>query len=259
MNRMINSITEMLRRADGTATSFPPTLLFEEGWMLRLVLQWFAESRNHGHPLSFATDARWYSEALLASAFLARHRGDPLAEGLTHADGVVGHFSIGDAGQADLNLRPNTRQFVVVEAKMFSALSRGTTRAPTYNQAARNVACMAELMRRAALDPASTHAAFFVLAPREQIDAGVFGDLLDAAKLRSVVEERTSMYDPPLTEWFENHFVPALDSIRTDCLAWEDVIAHIGQADAAFGDELREFYMKCLKFNRPRRGGSKQS
>ena len=36
------------------------------------------------------TADKWYSEALLPSAFLARVREDKLAEFWTHADGVIG-------------------------------------------------------------------------------------------------------------------------------------------------------------------------
>ena len=105
MDRALNSIAQMLRLAESEDRPFPPTLLFEEGWMLRLVLQWFAESNTTGHDLSFAPDARWYSETRLASAFLPRFRGDKLAEGYTHADGVIGQFRIGENTQAELTLK----------------------------------------------------------------------------------------------------------------------------------------------------------
>lgn len=223
--------------------------------MLRLVLQWFAQSKTAGHDFSFAPDARWFSEARLASAFLPRYRGDKFAEGYTHADGAIGHFRIGEIGRADLTLETDAQQFLVVEAKMFSGLSKGTTRAPTYNQAARNVACMAELFRRANCDPSNISSkAFFVLAPREQLDAGVFSDFMDRASLERVVEERVANYDPPKTEWFENWFLPTLSSIRVRCLAWENVVAFIQSADRSFGDDLEIFYNRCLEFNRAPNG-----
>ena len=219
--------------------------------MLRLVLQWFAISNTTGHDLTFAPEARWFSEARLASAFLPRYRGDKLAEGYTHADGVIGHFLIGETGQTELTLLPDTQQFIVVEAKMFSGLSKGTTHAPKYNQAARNVACMAELISRSKRDPSNISSkAFFVLAPREQIDAGVFSDLMERSSLKRVVDERVANYDPPKTEWFEQWFLPTLSSMRVCCLAWEDVVAFIKSNDQIFGDDLEIFYNRCLKFNR---------
>ena len=51
--------------------------------------------------------------------------------------------------------RLNQRLPVVIEAKMFSKLSPGVTNAKYFNQAARNVACMAEIANRAGIDPAS--------------------------------------------------------------------------------------------------------
>jgi|SRR5579859_1481181 len=67
----------------------PPTQLFNEGWMLRLVLDWFDRNREIHHPLSFTPDARWYSEALLTSRFLPQSRPDSRAESFTHADAIM--------------------------------------------------------------------------------------------------------------------------------------------------------------------------
>lgn len=261
MDKALESIGALLRRAGTDSRPFPPTLLFEEGWMLRLVLQWFAESGTDGHDLSFASSARWFSEARLASAFLPRSRNDKLAEGYTHADGAIGHFRIGETTQAELKLEQDARQFVIVEAKMFSALSKGTTHAPTYNQAARNVACMAELVRLsqrdrpAPRDPADIPAkAFFVLAPREQLEAGVFSKFMEKSSLERVVAARVAAYDSPRAEWFDAWFLPTLHSMRVGCLAWESVIADIKAVDRLFGADLEVFYNRCLEFNRPPKG-----
>ena len=70
-----------------------------------------------------------------------------------HANGVIGHFSIGDEGKADLKLLPEATQFLVLEAKMFSGLSPTVNNARYYDQAARNVACMAEVLCRAERNP----------------------------------------------------------------------------------------------------------
>jgi predicted type IV restriction endonuclease len=55
---------------------------------------------------------------------------------------VIGHFNIGKDGRGDFTLKPDATHFVVLEAKMFSKLSAGTTRASYYNQAARYVGCI---------------------------------------------------------------------------------------------------------------------
>jgi hypothetical protein len=33
-------------------TLFPPTILYNEGWMLRLILDWFSKADVEGYPLS---------------------------------------------------------------------------------------------------------------------------------------------------------------------------------------------------------------
>src|SRR3990172_10319899 len=129
--------------AGSRTPNFPPTLVFNEGWMLRLILSWFASHAVPGHSLAFQPDATWFSEALLPSPFLRRYRSDNRAEAHTHADGVIGHVSVGASAKGDTSLLPNASQLVVTEAKMFSPLSAGTQNAPAYDQAARNFACIA--------------------------------------------------------------------------------------------------------------------
>ena len=148
LTEALKSIQEMLLSAVSSQPLFPPTLLYNEGWLLRLVLDWFSRHSVQDHPLTFAAGSRWFSEALLPSPFPARYRGDKLAENWTHADGVVGHFQIGKKGRTDLKLLPGATQFIVLEAKIFSSLSPGVTHASYYDQAARTVACMAEVLRR---------------------------------------------------------------------------------------------------------------
>ena len=91
---------ELLTLSGQPNAILPATALFNEGWMLRLVLDWAA---NHCHPaaivpLRFEDGSTWYSEALLRSRFRSRKRGDTSGEGFTHADGVIGHFRLRSSG-----------------------------------------------------------------------------------------------------------------------------------------------------------------
>ena len=147
-------IKAMLEECEAGNPSFPPNVLFNESWLLRIVIDWFERHGGDRYPLSHLPGSRWFSEAWLPSAFLPRYRGDRLAESRTHADGVIGHFTIGDPGTAGLALAADARQFVVIEGKLFNRLSAGVKNAPYYDQAARSVACIAEALRRAGRDPA---------------------------------------------------------------------------------------------------------
>ena len=147
-------ILQQLQECDTADHKFPPTDLFNENWMLRIILDWFTANGNTESLIPVLPKSKWYSEALLASAFLSQYRGDPLGEKHTHADGAIGHFTIGGSGKGDLVLLPAAEQLIIIEAKMFSPLSSGVTNAKYYDQAARTVGCMAEVLRLSNRHPA---------------------------------------------------------------------------------------------------------
>ncbi len=173
-------IQALLEQCSNANRCFPPTILYNEGWMLRLSIDWFARNKIENHPLTVPEGSTWYSEALLPSTFLQRYRGDKYSEAWTHADGAIGHFEIGQSGNGDLSIHPHAKHFVILEAKMFSKLSSGTKNANYYNQAARNVACIAEVLRKGNVKPSELSSlGFYVLAPASQIDEGIFDTLVN--------------------------------------------------------------------------------
>ena len=247
----IERIARLFDNCKTEARNFPPTDLYNEGWMLRLILDWFSENRNIEHNLNIPDDARWYSEALLPSAFLARYRGDKLAESWTHADGVIGHFLIGEKSEGDLSIRSEAAHLVVIEAKMFSKLSAGVTNAKYYNQGARNVACIAEVVQRANIPPSMfSRLGFFVLAPEVRIDESVFSKYMDRGSIDDIVSRRVSEYDDQkMNLWYKNWFIPVMEKIQIREISWEEIINFISGKDQNYGEQLSEFYKLCLKYN----------
>lgn len=249
---LIDQVKSLLERCSTPATNIPPTDLYNEGWMLRLVLDWLHRTREDEYQirLPFPKDAGWYSEALLPSAFFARRRGDKLAESRTHADGVIGDFTVGDIGKGDFSLRDNAKCFVVVEAKMFSKLSSGVSNARYYNQAARNVACMAEVIRLASVAPQQLSTlGFYVVAPLSRIEEGIFDQFMSRQSITENVERRVSEYGGEKTDWHDSSFIPTFAEIAVETIAWEDVVSDIAKLDPPFGSELKSFYGECLRFN----------
>ena len=252
--RPFRQIVAMLARSDGDQRQFPPTLLYNEGWLLRLVLDWFCTTQVQGHPLNFAPGARWFSEARLASRYMAR-AGSPesraYAEGFTHADGVIGHFDLGSPDRSDAVLASSATQFIVTEAKLGSALSPGIRNAPAFDQAARNVACMAHLCSKhdVRAGPLKTFA-FYVIAPEVRIKAGFFDALLTRSSLREKVRTREAGYPPHAPDgWFEQWFEPLLEAMAIEAISWESVIEFIAKSDAGFAFEMSRFYQRCRTFN----------
>jgi len=254
----IESIADMLALADSEERRlFPSTDLYSEGWMLRLVLD--AAFRGSGKlPFPILNGARWYSEARLASPFMRRagSASSHLAEGFTHADGVVGHFTFRNDTEAGLELLAGAEQLAVIEAKMFSKLARGTTRASEYDQAARNVACMAWVLDRSGRAPEDLKSvAFHVWAPREQLEhEPTFRSYVDKESIIEKVERRVAEYkcDPDrheeLRHWLDRSFRPLMRQVEIQALAWEDVIAGIGGPET---ETIAAFYDRCLQHNRP--------
>ncbi len=251
---IIERIKTLLELCSSGEARFPPTDLYNEGWMLRLVLDWLHRNRGDDHRLCipFPRNADWYSEALLPSAFFARHKGDRLAESRTHADGVIGHFKIGQSGKGDLSLRSDATSFVVIEAKMFSKLSSGVTNAPYFNQAARNVACIAKVVGDAEIQPEKMDVlGFFVVAPEEQIALRIFKKQMARESIKETVKKRVDGYGGKRDGWHRDQFLPVMEEIEIATLSWERIIGEISGVDAGFGHALRDFYRTCLKHNRP--------
>lgn len=217
--------------------------------MLRLVLEWAARHPSAIDELRFEEGSTWYSEALLGSRFRPRRRGDLGGEGFTHADGVIGHFRMRPGNRGDIELSSDARQLVIVEAKMASGLSAGTTRAPDFNQAARNVACIAHLLSGPGCDSgAVANVGFVVLAPEARIAEGAF-EAVHKDAIRLAVERRAASFDEDASAWCQRSFGPVLDRCRVSVLSWEAVLQQIIDIEPVVGEQLDEFYRKCLLFN----------
>jgi len=87
---MLEIIKLLLEELDSDNNHMPPTVLYNEGWLLRLIIWWFSQNRKRDFPLTFCSGAEWYSERLLTTPFLPVYQGDKLAESYTHADGIIG-------------------------------------------------------------------------------------------------------------------------------------------------------------------------
>ena len=136
---------------------------------------------------------------------------------------------------------------------MFSKLSPGVTNASYYNQAARNVACMAEAARCAGARPEQLDIlGFYVVAPASQLEE--FSKQMARDSIVETVKRRVDEYKGGTDEWYHHSFTPIAEKAEIRTVAWEDVTDDIIKIDPDFGDELTAFYDNCLQFNRPDSG-----
>jgi hypothetical protein len=157
---------------------------------------------------------------------------------------------IGSKGKTDLELTPDASHFVVLEAKMYSGLSSGVTHAKYYDQAARSVACMAEVLSRADRKPQSfSQLGFYVLAPKDQIKSRTFSRHLGKQSIKDKVNRRISAYDGKRDAWFKEWFKPTLEIIDIRSISWEAILEIISERESKTGGSLNEYYSQCLTFN----------
>jgi hypothetical protein len=146
---------------------------------------------------------------------------------------------------------------VVIEAKMFSKLSSGVKNASYYNQAARNVACIADVLRRVDKKPMELSSlGFYFLAPKSQIDDGIFEQQMTRKHIKETVERRIKEYDVSKDDWRQNWFMPTIDNIDIQTVSWEEIITKIKETDLSSWQALNNFYNLCLQFNRPGKKGN---
>ena len=243
-------ISEFINSFDPSKPNFRPTEIYNESWLVKLVLHQASTIPQDNFPISFLKSSTWFSEALLPTVFKARSRGDQLSESRTNADGVIGQIKIGEQAKADLDLSFNATQLTVVEAKISAPLSPGVSHAKYFDQAARNVACMAEILSTANRKPTTMiRLDFVVLAPQGSIDKGTYSAELSKDSIKNKVRKRVTAYEGTLDNWYEEKFLPLLNEVQLHALSWEKTLAWITNHNPRIKDDLVDFYELCLRFN----------
>jgi len=269
---------------------FPETLIYEEGWLLRSALALAQECGQlpvpSGHerwPFSFTARDRWYSEARLSSPFPRVSGGGAhqKPEGATHADAAIGDFEIGGSlapqtpGSASLQahsrLTIGETRLDIIEAKLGSPLSAGTKYAPTYNQAARNVACILwAVFKKPGLRDRPPELGFWVVAPRSMSHlednprAYDFASALDPRRISSAIQERASVWRSALEfsaghswvmeieEWLrfvDDTLHSGKPKVSIDFFPWEEVVESLAQAHSPRAADFSAFYERCKEKN----------
>jgi hypothetical protein len=241
----------MLRSCAGKSPVLPPTTIFNESWLLRLVLEWFAVHAPPEHPLVVPERGRWFSEALLPTTFTgAGGKAARLVEPAAQVDAVIGHFDIPTKGAADLSLRPDATHLVVVEAKIFDGLSPGVAGVKYFDQAARTVACVAEALCAARRQPADLpRLAFYVVAPQVQFARRVFEKGMSRSSIGRKVKRRVTDFGAKKEQWYNEWFQPAFQQMEIGLLSWEELLRTIKEQDPGSASAIQWFYEQCIGFN----------
>jgi len=241
---MMKIISRILSRCSTNDTNICPTILYNEGWMTRLLVEVSIEAQLKLAHIDFSSIRHWYSEGLLSSPFLARNRQDNLAEGYTHVDMALGDFHVDSSNRGDISIDGTDGIFGVIEAKMGSQLSAGTKNAPDYDQASRNLACIA-------FNTLSTsHNIFFaVAAPQQKIDEYDIEEKVNVSRMVNKIAQRFEMYDSGSTvHALKEHVLERARLCTCLTLSYESWIGALKGHEAY--PYLDEFKNHCYRFNR---------
>lgn len=256
---MLPEIQKIIDSAVMDQAFFPPTEIFNEGFFLKILFQFAMDNPDatYKHPnaeliLNHAPGTDFFCEGHLYSHF-RKHRDIKLYETDTRADGIIGNFIIRDDTKSRIIVKPDARHFSVIEAKMNAKLSSGIKNALFYDQAARNIACIAETLFDANLKPENMdRIGFYVLAPEQKINEGIFDDVLEKESVDDKIQRRIAQYDPEnqeeLNEWYNSWFMPTLEHIIIRKISWEEILDSITDRFPERRD-FYAFYGHCLKHN----------
>ena len=132
-------------------------------------------------------------------------------------------------------------------------LSLGVANARTFNQATRNVACIAHTLAQAGRSPQEVACGFWIIAPESIIAKGSFAPALDRNNVLLGINERIQRYSgdrrATLEGWFDEWVKPTLANVQLGCWSWEQSVGAIEQANPELGEQIRDFYANTLRFS----------
>ena len=253
---IVERIKSMLEACEAGTAAFPPAELYNEDWLLRIILDWFARHGGDRYPLSPRPGARWFSQAWLPSAFLSRYRGDRLAEARTHADGVLGHFAIGDPGTAALSLVarcPSARRRRGQAVR--PAVGRGPQRTLLRPGGAERRVHGRDPPSRRQATPRRWRSSRSSSSRRRPgsttgSSSGTWPRTPSAARSAAASRTTPASATTGSAHWFE----PTWKRLEVRSLSWEDLIDAIAFHSQEDGHVIDSFYGQCLRFNRPQGG-----
>jgi len=163
---------------------------------------------------------------------------------------VIGHIELYEKTKRGLKLQEDANQFIVVESKLNSPLQAGVKNSPEYDQAARNVACMAESLKRANRSASTVESlGFFVISPEAKIEG--HKQLLDRDSIKQKIDQRINEYPDEdrdlLVQWKLEWLDPLTERMEPKCDTWEEVIRRAKQSSPEYGDAFEQFYDVCVK------------
>ena len=217
-----------------------PTVIFNEGWMTRVLVEISIKEQLKIGNIDFSKLHNWSSEALIDSPFVTVKEK---REGYTHADIILGDFEIDYSQKGKIEVNKNAQILGIIEAKMGSNLSQRTNNADDYNQASRNICCLAYNTLKA---HGHCNIFFIVVAPQSTIKKYDIEFQIENTTLKNQIIRRYETSNEKLGQDLLKKIEDNKNNILT--ISYEEWINKIkNQTDKKL---LNNFYNNCLKHNK---------
>ncbi len=221
-------------------TNINPTIIYNEGWMTRILVEYSVEYGISINELNFGDINNWTSEGSLSSPFL---KTKIKKERHTRTDIAFGDFDINYEERSEIMVK-NGKIFGVIEAKMGSKLSKGTTNAKNYNQASRNAVCIANNI----ID-FNCESFFILVAPKSKVKQRKLNMHIEKSNILDQVKNRFKGYD---NAFLQNHnylkIIKKIENMKIFIVTYEEWIEKFSN-HTELKQDLQEFYNKCKKWN----------
>jgi hypothetical protein len=229
---------ELLNKLYENLSQINPTIIFNEGWMVRILVEISINERLKFESIDFSDVKNFSSEALIDSPFVRRVKN---RESCTHTDIIFGDFTVNYEEHGKITVNPDAQILGIIEAKMGSGLSKKTTNADDYNQASRSICCLAH---NADKTPEKCALFFIVVAPETTIKKHKIKAQVEYNTIKAQIEKR---FD---TSHITNNptIIDKIDKCNILVISYEKWIAEIkNQSDKLL---MSGFYEKCKSFNK---------
>ena len=269
------------RCGDAEKSPIARSEVFNETWMLRLTL---AAIHDYGEGfchldgkkndalkrIQEAVQKRWISEGGLEPAFEK--------EGTTWTDAILGDVRLkGEPSENNnktdtasskrkIELADDDSGVVIVEAKMGSPLDKSVTNSTDYDQAARNIACLAKLLNEGTknAEALAKESAFIVFAPETKIQEWEKADNNPDTMIRnawSTIEKQQRKRDSKrggiihARESAVERIGDLKSLVQSIChnsnvISWEDIIQSMKNDKSGACEILKLFYVQtCKEYN----------
>lgn len=239
---MNNKIINIIQSIENAHPNVNPTVIYNEGWMIRLLVLTSIQEKVKLDIIDFSSILNWTSEALISSPFINANK---YREGYTHADIAIGDFKVDYSNRGEIEILTDTKLFGIIEAKMGSNLSQGTTHAKDYNQASRNLVCIAHNT----IDKHDCKTFFYVVAPASKLKDHEIEGQIELDVVKKQVSHRFEMHKSETDIYsLKEQIIEKIENCVIKAISYEEWINQFKNSSAH--NDLQNFYEKAKKWNR---------